>query len=205
MFINHYNDLQRYRISLSCIMALLFALWMSATAVSSSEGVINLASMPRVEPKISFEQYFQVELIGLDRIQPLAEDRAMVGGVDLELYTAIQQASPGLFDLVSLDAERSKITMEFAIPEHIQDKEVDQFVSYQALNYAKLIHRLLPTAEIRNMHAKAFRRGVTIDYVEYDYWFDLPTLIGLESLALRKAYKRLGPQSKRQLRVIKNR
>lgn len=184
----------RYRVTLFFSLAVFLMLSSTVLLHQDQSNVVPRIQLPN--PAAEMRAHFHLDLNqDLASIQPLATPHQLVGGLDLDVYTAIQQAQNRLFDMVAFEGKQV-ILIDFEIPANIEPAEVDRFITYQALNYAFVLSRLMP-GELTDLKVKAFRRGVTVDYQEYRVWYDLKALQAMEGQSFKRAYRQMNPQIKK--------
>lgn len=95
----------------------------------------------------------------VSEIEPLDSNQTYLGTLNLTLFDALLSIQNDFFDTVSTNEMNGEVLIRVAIPENVKDIDVQEYMDYQALNYALVIHKLLPNNEYKTIQLNAFRKG----------------------------------------------
>lgn len=104
-------------------------------------------------------------------IQPLSAHQKFIGNFNLTLFDAIQDVQNDFFDSVQIDGRKQQVIIRLVIPEDIKDREVVEYIDFQALNYVLILNRLIPNNSLSTIKFVAFRRGIYTSEIEQVYDF----------------------------------
>lgn len=128
----------------------------------------NLKREEVLAKQIHFHVYLREKV---SDIQPLSAHQKFIGNFNLTLFDAIQDVQNDFFDSVQIDGRKQQVIIRLVIPEDIKDREVVEYIDFQALNYVLILNRLIPNNSLSTIKFVAFRRGIYTSEIEQVYDF----------------------------------
>lgn len=128
----------------------------------------NLKREEVLAKQIHFHVYLREKV---SNIQPLSAHQQFIGNFNLTLFDAIQDVQNDFFDSVQIDGRNQQVVIRLVIPEDIKDREVVEYIDFQALNYVLILNKLLPNNSLSTIKFVAFRRGIYTSEIEQVYDF----------------------------------
>lgn len=128
----------------------------------------NLKREEVLVKQIHFHVYLREKV---SDIQPLSDHQQFIGNFNLTLFDAIQDVQNDFFDSVQIDGRKQQVAIRLVIPEDIKDREVVEYIDFQALNYVLILNRLIPNNSLSTIKFVAFRRGIYTSEIEQVYDF----------------------------------
>lgn len=128
----------------------------------------NLKREEVLAKQIHFHVYLREKV---SDIQPLSDHQQFIGNFNLTLFDAIQDVQNDFFDSVQIDGRKQQVAIRLVIPEDIKDREVVEYIDFQALNYVLILNRLIPNNSLSTIKFVAFRRGIYTSEIEQVYDF----------------------------------
>ena len=115
-----------------------------------------------------FHVYLRQKVSELD---PLPNNQKFIGDFNLTLYDSLLNIQNDFFDSVQINGFKKEVEIRLVIPPDIKEREVNEYIDYQALNYILILNKLLPNNNFTTIRFVVFRRGVftTEKYRVYDF------------------------------------
>lgn len=137
-------------LSLALTLVLVFIL------LNSRLNLIEINSKSAIRKQNYFHLYLREKV---SEIRPLEGESIYLGGVNLTLHDALLRIQNDYYDSILVDHSGEYVSVRIAIPDNVEDKDIQEYINYQSLNYVLVLSKLLPENRFKVIGLNAFRRG----------------------------------------------